>query len=119
MPHVTIEFSKGLEQSNDIQAVCDKLFAVLSAQDAFEAPSAIKIRATPVAYFRIGSEPQTFVHATLLLMKGRDELTRNHLNRTILETLDKALPGVGSITVQDVEMTRATYAGRVLQALAD
>ena len=114
MPHVSIEFSKGLEKTNDIQSVCNQLFTVLAGQDAFEDPSVIKIRATSVEFFRIGSEPQTFVHATLLLMEGRDELTRTHLNKTILEVLGKALPNVGSITVQDVEMTRTTYAGRVL-----
>jgi len=113
MPHVSIEFSKGLEQTNDIQSVCDQVFAALADQDVFDAPT-IKVRATSVEFFRIGSEPQTFVHATLLLMEGRDELTRAHLNKTILEVLGKALPNVGSITVKDVEMTRATYAGRVL-----
>ena len=114
MPHVSIEFSKGLEQTYGIQSLCSRLFEVLAEQDAFEDPSAIKIRATPVEFFRIGSEPQTFVHATLLLMKGRDQLTRTHLNKTILEVLSNALPDAGSITVKDVQMTRATYAARVL-----
>ncbi len=113
MPHVSIEFSKGLEQTYDIQSVCDQLFSVLADQDAFDAPT-IKIRATSVEFFRIGTEPQTFVHATLLLMEGRDELTRTQLNKTIIEVLGKALPNVGSITVQDVEMTLASYAKRVL-----
>ncbi|NSX55671.1 5-carboxymethyl-2-hydroxymuconate Delta-isomerase [Parasulfitobacter algicola] len=114
MPHVSVEFSKGLEQTNDIQSVCNQLFATLCDQDAFEDPSVIKIRATPIEFFRIGSEPQTFVHATLLLMQGRSESTRTHLNKAILDVLSKALPDVGSITVKDVEMTRATYASRVL-----
>jgi len=113
MPHVSIEFSKGLEQTNDIQSVCDQVFAALADQDVFDAPT-IKVRATSVEFFRIGSEPHTFVHATLLLMEGRDELTRAHLNKTILEVLGKALPNVGSITVKDVEITRTTYVGRVL-----
>jgi len=93
--------------------VCDDLFETLAGHDAFDAPT-IKIRATAVEFFRIGTEPQTFVHATLLLMGGRDEATRTHLNQTIIEVLGKALPDVGSITVQDVEMTRASYAKRVL-----
>ncbi|WP_227511471.1 5-carboxymethyl-2-hydroxymuconate Delta-isomerase [Tritonibacter mobilis] len=114
MPHVSIEFSKGLEQTYDIQSLCGRLFAALAEQNAFEDPAAIKIRASPVEFFRIGSEPQTFVHATLLLMRGRDQLTRTHLNKTILEVISNALPDVGSITVKDVEMTRATYAARVL-----
>ena len=113
MPHVSIEFSKDLEQTTDMQSVCNQLFTVLADQDVFDAPT-IKIRAKPVEFFRIGSEPQTFVHATLLLMEGRDELVRTQLNKIILEVLGKALPNVGSITVQDVEMTLNSYAKRVL-----
>ena len=93
--------------------MCDQLFDVLADQDVFDPPT-IKIRATSVEFFRIGTEPQTFVHATLLLMDGRDELTRAQLNTTIADLLRKVLPDVGSITVQDVEMTLASYAKRLL-----
>lgn len=108
MPHLSIEFSKGLERTYDMQWVCETMFTALSGSPVFEA-SDIKVRATPVAYFRIGTDPQTFVHATLLLMEGRDERTRKTLNRTIIETLRELLPDVGSITVQDLELKRATY----------
>lgn len=108
MPHLSIEFSEGLERNYNMQIVCEELFTELSRNAVFDA-SDIKVRATPVAYFRLGTSPQTFVHATLLLMEGRDESTRTSLNRTIIETLRKILPDVGSITVQDLEITRATY----------
>jgi len=116
MPHVSIEFSEGIEQTHDIQLLCEEMFKVLAAQDAFDNPDAIKIRAKPVKYFRRGREPQTFAHATLLLMAGRDQATRENLNKTILGVLDKALPDVGSLTVQDIEITRETYAARILPA---
>lgn len=115
MPHVSIEFSKGLEETNDMQLLCEKLFTVMSQQEAFDNPTAIKIRATPVEFFHIGSEPQAFVHATLLLLDGRDEDTRAHLNQTILDVIDETLSGVGSITVKEIEMNRSTYASRLLQ----
>lgn len=108
MPHISMEFSEGLERNYDMQLVCEKLFKELSDGTVFEAAD-IKVRAKPVAYFYIGTNPQTFVHATLLLMEGRDEATRTALNRTIIETLRELLPDVGSITVQDLEITRATY----------
>ena len=111
MPHVTLEFSVGLEQSHDFQDICEQLYRVLAAHKEFDAPT-LKIRAAPIPYYHIGTEPQTFIHATLLLMQGRDEVTRAELNATILDTLAAAAPMVGSITVQDVEMTRATYAKR-------
>ncbi len=116
MPHVAIEFSKGLEAAHDMQSVCEEVFAALAAHEAFDNPAVIKIRATPFEFFRIGSEPQTFVHATVMLMKGRDEATRADINRTVLAALDRAMPEVGSITVKDHEMSRETYAGRVFGA---
>ncbi|WP_109313405.1 5-carboxymethyl-2-hydroxymuconate Delta-isomerase [Ruegeria sp. AU67] len=112
MPHVTLEFSKGIEQVHDIQKICDQLFAVLAEHPEFDAET-IKIRAKPVEYYRLGTDPQSFVHATLLLMQGRDEATRSELTVAILEVLSAALPEVGSITVQDVQMNRASYAKRV------
>jgi len=116
MPQVVIEFSKGLEQSHDIQALCENLFEALAAEDEVTDPSTVKIRARPVEFFRNGTEPPSFAHATLLLLDGRDEATRKHLNHRILGVMEAALSDVGSLSVQDVEMSRATYAKRVLQA---
>ncbi|QDY70978.1 5-carboxymethyl-2-hydroxymuconate Delta-isomerase [Qingshengfaniella alkalisoli] len=113
MPHVRVEFSKGLEDSHDMQALCERLFDALAGQDDFDAP-AIKVRATAAEFFHIGTEPQTFAHATLMLMGGRDEDTRKRLNQVILDVLAEQLPDVGSLTVQDLEMTRTTYARRLL-----
>ncbi|MDF1671335.1 MAG: 5-carboxymethyl-2-hydroxymuconate isomerase [Roseovarius sp.] len=99
MPHLSIEFSKGLERTNDFQLLCSDLCSALASLDAFDDPASIKVRVKPIEFFSIGSEPQTFVHATLMLMAGCDELMRKHLNEAILEILDRALPEVGSITV--------------------
>ena len=112
MPHVVLEFSAGLEQSHDFQAICEELYRVLAAHEEFDAPT-LKIRAMPIPYSFIGTEPQTFIHASLLLMQGRDERTRAELNAIILDVLAAAAPKVGSITVRDVEMNRATYAKRL------
>jgi|TARA_B110000908_G_C10265839_1_gene463831 5-carboxymethyl-2-hydroxymuconate isomerase len=114
MPHVSIEFSKGLEQTADIQSICNDVFEVLAGQSTFPDASVIKVRASAVDYIRIGRDPQTFAHATLSLMAGRDEPTRKHLNDVILDVLIKALPDVSNLTVQEVKMTSATYAKRTL-----
>ncbi len=112
MPHITLEFSAGLEKTHDFQAICEQLYSVLAAHEEFDAPT-LKIRATSFPYFRIGTEPQTFIHATLLLLQGRDEATRAELNAIILNVLAASAPTVGSITVRDVEIDRATYAKRL------
>ena len=115
MPHISLEFSKGLEETHDTQEACEALFETLANHGAFDR-GAIKIRAKPVEFFRIGTEPQTFVHATLLLMDGRDAAIKAQITQTVLATLERVFPAVGSLTVQDVEMSRATYAKRVLPA---
>lgn len=115
MPHVSIEYSKSIEKTYDIQELCNRLFTVLADTDDFD-PSTVKIRAKPVEFFRIGTEPQTFVHATLLLLEGRDESTRANLNQTIIDIITEALPDVGSITAQDVELNCATYSKRLAEA---
>jgi 5-carboxymethyl-2-hydroxymuconate isomerase len=114
MPHVSIEFSDGLEQNYDIQLLCKNVFAALADQPDFPNPAAIKIRAQPVSFFCLGSGIQTFVHATFSLLSGRDEPTRKRLNLVILNALENALPDVASLTVQDVQMSNVTYAKRVL-----
>lgn len=113
MPHVKLEFSQGLEAQHDMQALCRTVFDTLAAIPDFDPPT-IKIRATPVPYSYIGTQPQSFVHATVLLMDGRDAATRKTVTHAVLNTLNTALPDVGSLTVQDVEMDRASYAKRVL-----
>jgi 5-carboxymethyl-2-hydroxymuconate isomerase len=115
MPQVTIEFSRGLEKAHDIQALCEDLFQALAAEDEVTDPATVKIRARAVDFFRNGTEPDSFAHATFLLLDGRDEATRKHLNHRILSVMQAALPDVGSLSVHDVEMTRATYAKRVLE----
>jgi len=115
MPQVVIEFSKGLEESHDIQGLCESLFDALASEEEVADPSTVKVRARPVEYFRNGTEPPSFAHATFLLLDGWDEATRKHLNHRILGVMEAALSDVGSLSVQDVEMSRATYAKRVLQ----
>lgn len=114
MPHVSIEFSKGLEQTADIQSICNDVFEALADQSTFPDASVIKVRASAVDFVRLGWDSQTFAHATLSLMAGRDEPTRKHLNGVILGVLIKALPNVQSLTVQEIEMTSATYGNRIL-----
>lgn len=114
MPHVSIEFSKSIELTTDIQSICDGVFEALASQNAFPNAKVIKVRASAVDYLRLGCDPQTFAHATLSLMAGRDEPTRKHLNSVILDVLIKGLPDVQSLTVQEIEMNSTTYAQRTL-----
>ncbi|HSG55600.1 MAG TPA: 5-carboxymethyl-2-hydroxymuconate isomerase, partial [Paracoccaceae bacterium] len=99
MPHVTIEYSETLDASHDLHAMCEDMFQALAAHPAIPQPETLKIRALPCPFSRIGTTPNSFVHATLGLLPGRDDATKADLAQTILEALDKALPDVGSLSV--------------------
>ena len=100
MPHIVIEHSKGLDQSHDLQALCERVWRDFAAHPSVTAPETVRVRTIAATTSRIGVEPQTFAHATLLLLPGRDDATREDLAKTTLSALDAFLPDVGSLTVR-------------------
>lgn len=100
MPHITIEHSRGLEDSHDLQALCDTLWEAFANHPSVTAPDTVRARTIAAAASRIGVEPQSFAHATLLLLPGRDETTRAELAQLTMDHLQKHLPDVGSLTVR-------------------
>ncbi len=100
MPHIVIEHSKGLENSHDLQALCDRLWDAFATHASVKGPETVRVRTIAATASRIGVEPQTFAHATLLLLPGRDEATRGDLAKITLAALEEALPDVGSLTVR-------------------
>lgn len=112
MPHVVIDFSEGLERSHDIQALCEAVFDALILDVEVNAP-ALKTRARPQPYFKIGTEPDTFAHATLYLLTGRDDETKARLSDIVLKAMDKIMPTVGSLSVDVRDMNAPAYAKRV------
>lgn len=100
MPHIVIEHSKGLEDSHDLQALCNDLWEKFAAHVSVKGPETVRTRTIAATAGRIGVKPQTFAHATLLLIPGRGEETRAELAQITLDTLLAHLPDVGSLTVR-------------------
>lgn len=100
MPHVVIEHSAGLDQSHDLQTLCDRLWQAFADHPAINGPDTVRVRTIAATASRIGVEPQSFAHATLLLLPGRDDTTRHDLAQLILDMLQAALPDVASLTVR-------------------
>lgn len=113
MPHIVIEHSRGLEESHDLQALCDRLWNTFAHHAAITAPDTVRVRSIAATASRIGVEPQTFAHATLLLLPGRSDEIRKELAQTILSALDTALPDVGSLTVR-IDDLNQPYLKRML-----
>ncbi len=100
MPHLILEHSSDISCKHDVQALCDRLFEKLAAHPAITSPDTVRTRALPCDAFRLGIEVQSFAHATLLLLPGRDDPTRENLAQIILDELCQSLPDIGSLTVR-------------------
>ncbi len=113
MPHIVIEHSKGLDQSHDLQALCERLWQDFATHSSVTGPETVRVRTIAATASRIGVEPQTFAHATLMLLPGRDEDTRMDLAQITMAALESALPDVGSLTVRLTDLNQP-YLKRML-----
>jgi len=113
VPHIVIEHSKGLEQSHDLQALCDTLWTAFAQHNAINGPDTVRVRTIAATASRIGVEPQSFAHATLLLLPGRTDEVKKDLAQVILDGLLTALPDVGSLTVRLTDLNQP-YLKRML-----
>lgn len=112
MPRIVIDYSRGLEDSHDMQALCDHVFGTLSL-DPEITPAAIKIQATPVDHWRIGTAAQDFAHATLYIYAGLDAEISQRLTETVLRAMEDHMPEVDSLYVYARELPPTSYATRV------
>ncbi|MEO1137934.1 MAG: 5-carboxymethyl-2-hydroxymuconate isomerase [Pseudomonadota bacterium] len=113
MPHIIIEHSAGLDTSHDLQTLCDDLWTVFANHPAINGPDTVRTRTIAATASRIGIEPQSFAHATLLLLPGRNDETKAELAKLILDTLETHLPDVGSLTVR-LDAIEQPYIKRML-----
>lgn len=109
MPHLVIDYAAELAGSHDIQMLCDTMFDVMAAQETFPNPDAIKVRAISWPHYRTGQTDGDFVHATVRMLQGRDDTTKQTVSTAILAGLTRALPGVHSISVEVADMHKVSY----------
>ena len=114
MPHIIIEHSADLAQTHDLDALCTALFDAAMGSDLFPTKAAIKVRTVSCAHWRTATEPQSFAHATALVLSGRSPEDRAAMARLILATLEAALPDVGALSADVRELNADIYAKRVL-----
>ncbi|RKF14108.1 5-carboxymethyl-2-hydroxymuconate isomerase [Roseovarius spongiae] len=113
MPHVIIEHSADVAQEVDLAALCDAVFDALTAHPEVPDPAALKVRTIACAAHRGGTTPDSFAHATLLLLPGRDAETKADMTQTILDALAAILPRTGSLSVNLADLDPA-YVKRAL-----
>ncbi len=124
MPHLVIEITENTRLTCSQEELLDEANAALLASGQFEEPD-IKSRCVMLSTYRQGVEtgPQAndraFVHATLSILDGRDTETRRTLGQAVCDAIAEAVrPAAGGqrvqISVNVVEMQRATYAKQVI-----
>ncbi|PVA09871.1 5-carboxymethyl-2-hydroxymuconate isomerase [Pelagivirga sediminicola] len=113
MPHVVIEHSPDAAPGGGMQALCAALMDALAAHPAIPKPETLKLRTHQSGAHLSGTQGQSYAHATLLLLPGRDGDTKSDLAQTILRVMAEALPQVHSLSVNLADLDSA-YAKRVL-----
>lgn len=106
MPHCVIEHSASLNSADLVPAVFDAALASgLFAEDGRD----IKVRAIAYQDYLTGQEKADFVHVTLRILSGRTAQQKQHLSQIVLQRLSDLSLAKCSITVEVVDMDRASY----------
>ncbi len=87
----------------------DAVHAAAAATGLFD-ESHIRVRAIPVTYYRIAGRYAHFIHAQCRIHPGRDDAQKRVLSTALLKAMKAQQWPATSVTVEVVEMDRATYA---------
>ena len=92
MPHLTLELSEKfpLDDPHALLTACNQ---ALFATGVFQSKQDIKSRlyVAPYSLIGTGDDGEHFVFAKLQLLAGRDDATKAHLVKTLLETISGQL----------------------------
>ncbi|MFX0543102.1 5-carboxymethyl-2-hydroxymuconate Delta-isomerase [Roseovarius sp. S4756] len=113
MPHVIIEHSADAAGGTGLDALCQALYHALAEHAAIPKPETLKLRTQAAGAHLLGTRGQSFAHATLRLLPGRDEATKSELAQVILRVMEAEMHHVQSLSVDVADLSPA-YAKRVL-----
>ena len=114
MPHLVMEYAQELDLSHDIPALLNTVHDAAKGCGFFTA-SAIKSRAQPFPYYRIGDlgSEAKFIHLTVLLLKGRSAKEKRQLTQLLCRTLTDAVNFIGSVSVDVRDLDEEVYSKRL------
>jgi len=108
MPHCIIEHSSSL----DSNVLMPLVFNASLASSLFEKDgSDIKVRAIPFTQYQTGAlqSDVAFIHVTLKILSGRNTDQKLVLSRLVLASLEALALKACSISVEVVDIERASY----------
>lgn len=113
MPHCVIEYSSEIAEQVSIDTLMAAVYEAAFSSGLFPEYH-IKTRAVAYDHFRIGQTKDTFVHVNLHLLSGRDDDQKSELSEKVLAGVESLLPQVAVVSVEIIDMHRASYRKRVL-----
>lgn len=107
MPHIIVEYSAALESL--VPDLLPKLHNALAAQGIDKAR--IKTRGISLAHNVVGDQGADgkMLHATLLLLEGRDVATKKQYADPIHAAMKEAAPAGCAVTLEVRDMAAETY----------
>lgn len=109
MPHVIIEFTHGLASETQVESMLDALHTAIAATGLFDTGH-IRLRALPLHHYRCGGAKHHFLHTQLRIHTGRTTEQKRQLSSAVLAALRAQGWPAEVITVEIVEMEKASYA---------
>lgn len=107
MPHIIVEYSKTLEPT--IESILIELHETLSAQGIDK--TRIKTRGVALNHAVVGDQGVNgaMMHATLLLLEGRDLATKKQYGDPLYAAMNKNAPSGCAVTLEIRDMSKDTY----------
>lgn len=113
MPHCIIEYSSDVADQVSISDLVEATYRGALSSGLFPEYD-IKTRAFACQNHQSGPTQDSFVHVTVRLLSGRDDVQKAELSEKVLAHIEPMLPGVVSVGVEICDMHRDSYRKRVL-----
>jgi len=114
MPHLIIEYPQDCVTDVQIESLLDTLHRAALQSGLFD-ESHIRLRAVPLNHYRSGGKHKSFIHVQCRIHAGRTDDQKRLLSEAILAAIREQALAVAVITVEVVEMDRASYAKYALE----
>lgn len=108
MPHIIVEYEEKLAQSVEISAILQAIHHSISKSGLFKS-NQIKTRAYPFKNYTNAGEQKPYIHIQACIKSGRDVDNKKQFSQVILSSLKKLSIPASVITVEVIDMDRASY----------
>ncbi|TDR31941.1 5-carboxymethyl-2-hydroxymuconate Delta-isomerase [Hydromonas duriensis] len=110
MPHIVIEYAQDIVAECPISTLMEAAHQGAMDSGLFSNAYDIKTRAMAYADYRVGHTQDCFIHICIHLLSGRSDEQKTKLTHSILKRMQHVVTCAQVITVEAMDMNRASYA---------